>query len=193
MKTYLLPLLGAAALALSQCGGSSGEYSTFSMSAASFANTTKQFVFHNGSGYGYCRIKPTADGWYLKSLSADSDDDSDTVYCNAYLIYEESAMGENPSSSMGSMAEVIYTYFGDGTGSLTITSAASNEAVAGVLFGAAGGSVSTSTTGQLSGQVDVIFTGDGAGTYTGNGVFFNDSEGASGSTSGDFRLYRGNY
>ncbi len=188
MKTYLLPLLGAAALALSQCGGSSGEYSTFSMSAASFANTTKQFVFHSGSGYGYCRIKPTADGWYLKSLSADSDDDSDTVYCNAYLIYEASAMGENPSSSTGVVAEVTYTYFGDGTGSLSITSSEGTGEVAGVLFGVASDSDSSSTS-NMAGQIDVIFTGDGAGTYNGSGYLGSTS----GNTSGDFRLYRGNY
>ncbi len=189
MKTYLLPLLGAAALALSQCGGSSGEYSTFSMSAASFANTTKQFVFHSGSGYGYCRIKPsTENGWYLNSLGVDSDDDSDSVTCNAYLIYEETAMGENPSSSTGVVAEVTYTSFGDGTGSLTISSSVGTEEVASVLFGVASDSDSSSTS-NMAGQINVIFTGDGAGTYNGSGYLGSTS----GNTSGDFRLYRGNY
>ncbi len=187
MKTYLFPLLGAAALALSQCGGSGGEYSAFSMSAASFANTSKQFVFHSGSGFGYCRVKPRADGWYLKSLGPD-EDGADAAYCNAYLIYEASAMGGNPAQSTGVEAEVYYTYDG-GRGTLSITASAGTGEVAGVLFGVS--SSDSSDTGNLVGTIEVSYAGqDDAGTYNGAG-----SLGTSGDyvTAGDFRLYRGNY
>ncbi len=199
MKASVFPLIGLAALALTQCGGGGGDFSTFDMKAESFLNSRKYFAFENNCGY--CVVKPQdgANSWsYGASVGPDTGDASNTVRCFATLLYTNDGYSSTLTTEDTSTPPIraIYTYNDDGTATLTLMGNISDaDNAARVLLGEdvtipdqeEDNTYIDSTPGvELECTITVQFSGDLAGTYNSRGTY-NNTEGVG---TGTFRLYR---